>query len=259
MKTITKLLFISLLTTISFVNGIAAQETGSNPAVIEIFACNFNGNNDLDDLLTVSNKWNKWADTQNVNNYTAIILTPYVYSDELPYDVLWLGVYPNGAAMAAGESLWFAEGQKILADFEKVTDCTSHSHFVGNTIHVPASPPGDNGLAAFSDCSISDDYNLGDVMSASGRWSEYLSGKQIDSFASMITPAAGLPSGISYDYKSIQAFDSLDMFGQYIDLLISGGGGQKAGEIFDSMVSCNSPRVYFTNIIRLPQQEQPGG
>ena len=57
---------------------------------VETFACDFNEGKDMDDLLKVTKKWDKWLDKNGSVAYTGLVLSPYYY-DSLEADVYWVG------------------------------------------------------------------------------------------------------------------------------------------------------------------------
>src|SRR5689334_6960208 len=80
--------------------GAQAQQNEPAPTpVVEIYPCTYRANNDIDNLHTVTARFNTWADRNKDNSYTAFLATPYAHSADLEADVLWLGGWPNGAAM----------------------------------------------------------------------------------------------------------------------------------------------------------------
>ena len=88
-------------------SNVDAQQNAMRPTpILEIYACNFKDNMDMGDFRSAATRFNAWADRHTVKDYSAFIATPYVFSTDLTYDTLWLGAWPNGAAMGAGETLY---------------------------------------------------------------------------------------------------------------------------------------------------------
>ena len=114
--------------------GAHAQQNQPQPTpVIEIYPCTYREGNDIDNLRTVSARFNTWADRNNLTTYTAFTATPYAYSEDLEVDVLWLGGYPNGTAMGVGETRVGAGDQHIAsqrdlepAGYGNPVDCADH-------------------------------------------------------------------------------------------------------------------------------------
>lgn len=229
---------------------VTAQEDAPMPTpVVEIFGCNFNDGNDMEDLLAVTARWNAWADRNDSTDYTAFIAVPYLYSDQLTFDALWIGGWPNGAAMGAGEALWFTEGQDLAADFDAVADCSVHAQFAEVVIHAPEGAPPENGLAAFSDCSVREGRTVPEAITALTQWSEYLADRGHDMFSAILFPLAGESSEADYMFKAVDGFQSVEAYGAFVDTY-TGGGFTRADELFGRLLDCNSPRLYMLDLVR---------
>lgn len=230
--------------------GVNAQEDQQDVAIIEIFACNYNAGNDMDDLLAVTSRWNAWADRNSLTDYTAIILTPYLYSEQIDFDVAWLGVYPSGEAMGAGEGVWFASGQDLQADFDEVVSCAAHTQFAGLAQNTPAEPASaTGGLLGLQNCTFHEGHIFPEAQAAIGQWSSYLEENGSDLFMGVLFPLAGESSEASYAFKAATGFDSTQAYGHFLDVYV-GGGFQRADEIFDRIIECDNPRLYVTNRVR---------
>ena len=246
--------------TVFFVNSLSAQEEQNAPTtLVDIFVCNYNDGNDMDDLLAVTESWNNWADENNISDYTAILLTPNLFSDQTAFDVGWLGVSPNGAAMGATEALWLAEGQDLQADFAEVIDCTSHTRYAVVPIRTPSEPPPEDangpGLLSFSDCALHEERIVPEAMDALGEWTEYLAEQGHDGFGGMLFGVAGQRDDINFNFKWVQGFPDADAYGRLTDI-ITRGGFLRAGELLGRLLDCDSPRVYVTNQVRQAAQEE---
>src|SRR5262245_36322241 len=181
-------------TTILLVESAIAQQPAPMPTpIVEIFACNFEGTNDMADLTAVTTRWSAWADRNNIRDYTAFIASPYVFSEDLPYDALWIGAWPNGTAMAAEEARYLEQGQEIEAAFDAVLDCPSHAHYAEVAINTPEGPPPQNGIAVFRDCTVRDGRTVPEAITALQEWSKYLASKGSSPFSAMLFGLAGLP------------------------------------------------------------------
>ena len=244
-----------------FVSGVSAQD-GEPTGVVEIFACNFVGDSDMGDLLGVAETFNEWADDNGVTDYGAVLLTPHLYSDQITFDVGWVGISPNAAAEGAGLDQWIASGQDVQADFDEVIECPSHTQYAVVNINTPAESDGEDGeedngpgLVAFSDCALHDGRIVPDAIAAHEQWSEYLAEHGSDNFSAFLFGLAGLRDDINFNFKAVRAFPNAQAYGQYLDV-ITAGGFMRAGELFDRVHDCDSPRVYVTNQIREANPEE---
>lgn len=240
--------------------GVAHGQEGEAPnvVIVEIYGCTFNAGNDMSDLMAVTNRWNDWADERNLNDYTADILTPYLYSSAFPYDVIWLGVYPNAEAMGAGQAVWLAEGGELNDDFGEVVTCSIHAQFAGLAAHIPANPPDESdnavNLTAFQDCSLHDERTIPEAVAAHGQWGEFLAERGSDNFMGMIVPIAGEDPEADYDYKAITGFSSAEAYGNFIGTVVP-GGLQRANQLFGRLTDCDTSRVYQSVQVRAAANE----
>lgn len=237
-------------------SALAQQPAQMQPTpILEIFACNFNANNDRDDLNAAAARWTAWADRNNVRDYTAFIGTPFLYSTDQTFDVIWIGGWPNATAMGAGESLYFRTGQEINAGFAAVVDCSSHSQWAEVVVNVPGTPAPENGIAVFNDCELRDDRTVPEVLAALGQVGEYFAGRgSPDAFVAALFPIAGLADDEDYDFKLVRGFNSIEDYGKGLDLY-TGGGFLRVGELTDRLMRCDSSRVYAIDRVRLAAEQ----
>jgi hypothetical protein len=223
--------------------------------IIEIFACSFNENSDGEDFNAAAARWNAWADRNNVRDYSAFIATPFLWSTDQTFDVLWIGVWPNATAMGAGEALYFRTGQEIDAGFEAVADCASHSQWAEVVVNAPNTPPPEEGIAVFNDCELRGDYTVPEVLAAIGQVGEYFKGRGgSNAFVAALFPLAGLADDEDYDFKLVQVLSSIEEYGRDLDLYTA-GGFLRVRELTGRLIECDSPRVYTIDRVRLIAQQ----
>jgi hypothetical protein len=251
-----KLIGFSLALVLAHAGHAAGQQAEpAQPGILEAYGCTFRGANDLDDFLDVAGRWNDWADDRNVTDYTALVLTPYFYSADLPYEVIWLGVWPNGAAMGEGVAQWFAEGQRLNAQFQEVTDCSMHQLAAALPIRTPEGGPPDGGLISFSDCSLEEGRTVLEALGALREGAEYLEGKGNDLAHGVLFPLAGEVPDASYDFKAVTGFSSPQAHGQFLDTILTPEAIQMGESLMDGLLSCDSSRIYAMNLIRAAAPE----
>jgi hypothetical protein len=237
--------------TVLMLHTAVAQEEAPTPTpVVEIFGCTFIEGSDMEDLTAVATRWSAWADDNEITNYTAFILTPYLYSDQLTYDVLWLGAWPNGAAMGAGEAVWFAEGGDVADDFDAVVDCSIHALFAEVMLRQPEAPPPEGALVTFEDCKVQDGRTVTEAVTAVLEWTNYLAENGTDHFSAAFFPLAGESDEAGYDFKRVQGFSSIQDYGEFVDINTR-GGYERHEELFSRLLTCDSPRVYVGDLVRL--------
>jgi hypothetical protein len=231
----------------------SAQQPGAGAPtpLLEVYGCNFVNDNDIGDWNALATRFNAWADRNNLKDYTAFTMLPYVYSDQLPYDVLWLGAFPNGAAMGADEAVYFARGAEIETAFGAIVDCSIHQHFAALNLRTPGGPPPEtNGIASFSDCKVSEGRTVEEAVEAIGEWNAYLTEHGSDLFSALLFPLAGETAEADYDFKAVEGFSSIEAYGRNVDVVTS-GGFRRADELFGRLLDCDSPRLYRLNRVRL--------
>lgn len=252
MKQLYNVLAIGVTSALSVATGAQAQQDQPEPTpVVEIFPCTYRGDNDVDNLRTVSTRFNTWADRNNMTNYTAFMATPYAYSAELEADVLWLGGWPNGTAMGVGETRWLSEGGEVAAAFDAVVECNSHSLYAEVIVNQPSGPPPENGgIAMFEDCTVREGRTADEAIGALMQWAEYTKGRGSDAFSAVLFPLAGLENDADYSFKLVTGFNSMEAFGKGVDMY-TGGGFMRAEQLFGRLLDCNSARVYTLERVRL--------
>jgi hypothetical protein len=243
------------LAALALASAVSAQEAAQQPTpVVEVFGCTFKGSNDMADLQAVTARWNTWADRNNMTDYTAFLVTPYLHSDELPYDVLWLGAWPNGAAMGDGEAKWFATGGEVESAFDAVIDCPMHSQYAEFVIGAPEGPVPEAPMVAFSDCKVHEGRTVDEALTALSQWREYLVANGINEFNAVFFPVAGESQDADYAFKTVEGYETIQSYGRALDV-VTRGGYQRADELFGRLLDCDSPRVYIFDLVRRAADE----
>jgi hypothetical protein len=235
-------------------SAIAQQQQQQPAAVVEILACNFNDGQDMGDLLAAANRFNGWADQNGATDYTAIVMTPFLFSNQVTFDTLWLGAWPNATAMGAGEAKWLATGGPVRGAFESTMDCGSHALYAAVAIRTPAGPPPENGgLTMFRDCKIHDGRTAGEAIAALRQWSDYMAERGHSGFDAVLFPLMGESPDADFSFKSVHGFASVEEMGRSIDLYTT-GGVQRRNELLGRVIDCDSPRTYLSNRVRAAAQ-----
>lgn len=230
--------------------GSASAQPQQPAAVVELFTCNFNDGKDMDDFRAAANRFNTWADQNGATDYTAVIMTPYLFSDQTTFDALWLGAWPNGTAMGTGEAKWFATGSQVQAAFDSAVTCGSHSLFAARPIRTPPGPPPESGgLTMFRDCTIREGRTAAEAIEALTQWSDYMAGRGNAGFDAVLFPLAGVSPDADYSFKAVHGFASVEEMGRGIDLYTT-GGAQRSNELLGRIIDCDSPRIYAGTRVR---------
>jgi hypothetical protein len=204
----------------------------------------------MNDLRAAAKRFNTWADQNAVTNYTAITMTPYLFSDQVKFDAIWLGAWPNGAAMGAEEAKWFSTGAQTLAALEAAAKCGSHALYAAIVLRAPAGPPPERGgLTMFRDCKVREGRTAPEAIAALRQWSDYMAGRGSAGFDAVLFPLAGANPTAGGSFKTVHGFASVEEMGHGIDLFTT-GGVQMQNQILGRVVDCNSPRVYLSERVR---------
>lgn len=216
---------------------------------MELIGCNFVEGSDMDDLNAVIDSWDEWMDENEFNNYTGVVLSPQFTSLSFPLDVLWVGIWQDGAALGGGMQQWLTEGGELQDDFGEVVQCPLHQAFAINTVQPPAEPTG-IAPAAFTNCTINEARVGPEARAAIVEYIDYLAENGSVNGHWILRPAAGEEADADYSFKWVRGYSSWDALGEYFELVFNGGGFQRLGEITGRVMSCDSPRVYNTRLVR---------
>ena len=220
---------------------------------VEMFACTYNEGKGASDLDDVTAKWNKWADENGTDDYSAWTLTPYYFGSEQDFDVIWLGAAKNAVALGRAQDTYIAEDAGLRAEFEEVLSCDAHVNFA--SVNYKALPDGrtpQNSVLTFSDCSYKEGATFDQLSAAMDQWAQHLSD-------------AGSTTGIfhwypmygggkeEFDFKWLQAFDNLTALGADYDNFGNGGAWRVRMELLSPLISCDGSRAYLAENRRYTQ------
>lgn len=255
-KNMKKTLIAALSCCIVFLAGTgtaAAQDNGMLVIPVELFACSFKERQGPDNLDRVIARWNAWADRNAIDTYAAWTLTPYYYGPQQDYDVLWLGAGKDAVAMGRAQDTYLNTNDGIADAFEDVIDCSAHGNFA--SINFKAPPEGAtprNSVLSFSDCSYRDGATFTALGAAMAEWSQYLADRGSATAIFHWYPVYG-GGGEEYDFKWLEAFDSLESMGKDYEILGNGGAYVMQGRLFSHLIDCDSARVYLAENRRFTQ------
>lgn len=226
------------------INTAMAQDEDGSASPLEIYTCSYADGKGPADLDKVVANWNKWADDQGVTDYSAWTMTPYFFSSEQDFDVIWLGATKTGKSMGAAQDTWLATGGKLADEFNSVIPCDSHSMSAVVQFKAPPEPedPSSNFVLDFSDCTIGDGKHFStDVAPALKAWSKLREEQGSTAGMWALFPVYG-GGGEKYDFKFVVSHGNYSEMGADFDSYDSA----KAREIFPyGMLDCDSSRSYM--------------
>jgi hypothetical protein len=255
MKCLNNMFVIAMLTFVAGVGNAIAEESMAPPSFypLEIYTCNFHKGKNMDDLARVSKKWNAWMDKSDGPAYSAYNLVPLFYSEEISFDVAWLGVWPDGVTMGAGIKHWLSKGKGMQAEFSKVVSCNTTSNFATLTI-TPPKESESIASAEFSNCKVKEGRTVKEAVGAIREWVKYREDSGSDVARWLFFPAYGESSDADYDFKWVTGFPSYDSFGRAYDQFGTGGGYRKYNEIFGRVMTCDTARFYDVTTVRVSEE-----
>lgn len=210
---------------------------------VELYVCNFNEGKGHADLDKVVSQWNRWADRNGLDEYSAWTLVPFYMSAEQEFDVIWLGGAPSAASMGRAQDTYLTKGTDMQAAFADVVSCPTHVNMATLTTKEPdsAEPP-DRAVISFSDCSLAEGASFDDVMPAIYEWGEYRAEHGSTGGHWIMFPAYG-GGDEDFDFKFVAGWRTLEQQGSDWDQY-SREGWKKAQELFSGKMDCDSSRVY---------------
>ena len=255
MKKLLKAISVAVFIPLAMGTAVAqVSEEGMGKVVpVEIFACTYNNRQDEGDLNEVIARWNRWMDERNIDSYAAWTLTPYHYTTEQEFDLLWLGAYKDGNAMGAGTDQWFAEGGDVNDGFEEVLTCGAH---IGLASAMYKSPANDetpaSGIITMMDCELNEGRRYTDIKAAEMAWAKHMtdSGSTAGTFHWFPVFGGG---DAEYDYKVVNAYANYTELGADWERISNGGGREVSTEIFGDIDECDDARVYIATSVRAAQ------
>ena len=221
---------------------------------IEMFACKYNEGKGPDDHDAAVEKFNKWADKNDLNDYSAWRLVPYYAGPKQEFDTIWLGSSPSSASMGRAQDTWLATGTDVQAEFNEVSTCNEHAQFAVLQFKEPPKRENpSNIVVSFADCKMSEGTTFDDMAPALAEWGKYRSEHGSTSGIWVFFPAYG-GGGEEFDFKYVAAWQNLEDQGKDWDQY-SESGWQKAGELFEGKVNCDSSRVYLAKNLRMAEDD----
>lgn len=209
----------------------------------------------MDDLDRVIAAWNRWADQNEQTDYSAFVLTPHFTAASFEYDVGWLGVWRNGAALA-GEQLWLTDGASINEDFGEVLDCPQHQAMaIAQVRDIGEVAEGDIVPAEFANCTINEGRTGPEAHAAITQFADYMAehGSRAGHWVLRLGP--GEEPDATYSFKWLTAYPSWADVGHDFEAILNQGGDAMLNELTGRIFSCDNARLYNTRVVREMAEE----
>lgn len=251
-----KILISTLVTCVVLFAGsatVSAQDDGMLVIPVEMFTCSYNNRQGPDDLDDVIDRWNAWADRNAIDYYAAWTLTPYYFSPEQEFDVIWLGAAKDAVALGRGQSLWLNGDHGLQDDFDEVVTCNGHFNYASINFKMPPdNVTPQNSILTFSDCTYEEGATFEALGAATTEWGQYLAEKGSTAGIWHWYPAYG-GGGEEFDFKWLQAYTSLEELGADYERYGNGRGFVTRNRLLGHLVDCDSTRAYLAKNRRFVQ------
>jgi hypothetical protein len=225
------------------------EEEANVASPMEMFACTYNDGKGPADLAAANKKWNAWADKQGIDDYSAWTLVPYYSGPDQEFDVLWFGGADTAKAMGRAQDKWIATGSNEAAVFAEAISCNMHGAY--SVLMMKQPPQGDDEsdfVVTFSDCNTAEGVTFDDLYMPIKEWGEYKAENGSKAGHWVFFPSFG-GGGEDFDFKWVTTADSLESLGADWDQM-NESGWQKANELFQGKLDCDSSRAYIATTIR---------
>lgn len=229
------------------------QESEASAVPVEAFYCDLQEGKDMEDLVSVADRFSKWADKHNTG-YSAWILTPaFGQFQELP-QVIWLGSNQSGDAMGEGLDAWLKTGGDIQEAFDEVVACNAHALASSTSVLAPEGPP-HSGVVMFTQCSLTEGDNWMSAVQAHAASAQGMRDLGAENSNWLFFPMLG-GAALDFDYWSVATFSDWTSFFTAYELYVNGGGWQQMQQLLDGVAQCSgrTPTVWNAELVRRAEQ-----
>ncbi len=246
-----------LVSTLCFLLTAIAHVQAQMPSLgsVEAWTCTMNEGQSMSDLMEVVEDWNDWSDDNEMDSYSAWVLTPIFNADTDFVDSgIWFGYAPSFTEMGKILQTWATKGGELNDRFNDVWTCSSHSEFATLLVRPPTDGP-TSAVASFSDCKLSEGSSTSDLLAAAAKWNSYLDENASTVAIAYHFPGHGNPVDMTTDLKISMWRPNLESYGRDADLYVNGGGFQASSAIFGDIMTCDSGRMYNASLVRAGQTQ----
>ena len=217
---------------------------------IETYSCTFNEGNDLDDVLAVAKKWNKFASKNFSMPYQGYVLTPYYRDADTEHDFYWVGVSPSFEAQGRVADDWLAKGTKMQAEFDSVSTCNALAQWGQMVVSSFEDGVPSEGVVSFEACNMKEGASMEKVMEADMKMAAFMKEAGVPSgIMSRWFPISGQASDFSADMIVTRGMSSLGERGKAFDTAIKSGGMQMQNRLYGDLMECRGgPTSVFVSV-----------
>ena len=236
-----------------------APEWGmGNP--VEIYGCQFkDGVDGYKQAIKHANLVNDWAEEHGAfQNHVGQIMYPEFSDGEYPSEFTWLGYWQNYEDYGADMDKRAEYGAELYVEADKFLEQCAHSEW-GMWELFPAEGEWtlDNHVTEFSDCVYKDGKGDSDLLVANVAFAKEmaahgLTGAEIG--AVQLWPRSGATPGLenAISFKWITGYPTLSAYANFTNVWWNEGLIMKWNTLYGDIVSCDSGRVYRSQVMNRP-------
>ncbi len=249
MKKVLSTLLIAMMASASF-----AAET---PGVVETYACNLKPGKTLADLDKATAYFNGQVDAAGVETYFAATLVPV--RANIPYDVIWVGAYPNLTTFANEETALAESGvaARVNAEFDEVVSCKSGLYF-SNPLHsaLPQEMDDNESMVQVFGCNFNDGKGPADLAAAHKAYGTAVSALTAANLGNFTT-IQWMPylANAPFDVAYLSVFDDMKSMAASDSMYYTSKEGAAAEAEWAKVLSCKSG-LYLGTRVRQPAPQE---
>ena len=245
MKKVVISAFVACVTFFAGSGTSVAQDDGMKVIPVELYACTYKERKGPDDLDGWIDKWTAWADSNDVDDYSAWTLTPYYYGagPNEGIDVIFMGAAKDAVALGELQETWLSDNDGLAAEVEEILECAGHAKFGSINFKAPDNNAPGDAVLTLSDCNYQEGATFNALNAAMEEWSQYMSAAGSKAGYFHWYPQYG-GGGEAFDFKWLTAHENLADLGADFEVFGNGRGFVTRGRLMGHLISCDSARAY---------------
>ena len=228
---------------------IAEQADDPDTFQVETITMKFNAGKNLDDLLSLRNKFSDFAKTGEIK-FSSRILVPWAVSkaalpDDQDWDALWVGFSPNTGDYAEAVSHYLENGDSFNAAFDAVRTNVGTTLMGGEAVFRNESRPGDGvGAALFRTCKLKSKQTMDNAKKAMVAMSDKLKSGGSQGATYFWNPGPGAAPAMEDSFLITRWFPSFEAWGESA-MAYQNGDMSKVEAGVNRVMDCSAFRLYL--------------
>ena len=226
---------------------------------VEIYGCSFtDGVNGYEQSQKFAASWNQWADKQGAfGSHVAQLMWAEFSDGEYPSDFTWLGYWDNYADAGKDMDIRATNGSSIYKEANEFLEQCAHSEWGAWELLAGGDWTKSNHITEFSDCFYKEGKDDSDLLVANIAYAEELAKRGMTGAAmgsGQLWPRAGSTTAAqnAVSFKWVRGYPNFAAYTAFTHALWNEGLGSVWGSLYADIVSCDSSRVYHSEVIRSP-------